>query len=216
MTAQKPKVTAKVTATTTATTTDGVVKKTRTRASRAKPKPEEAPVVVNDTTVTDDQKPQTHVVETENVELKDKDEFEFPDEDEIIATEVGSLDQEKKLGSNNYTIGAQSYNYQAINGNTDGQYPLHVWVRDSKSLLGMQMTAMERINNNVANPRDYWMMDYAEQNSILSDPHMSSFFAREGAKWENFLQLVIVIYEALRLTIVLSRLLVIRNEWFLY
>ena len=187
MTAQKPKVTAKVTATTTDTTTDGAVKKTRTRASRAKPKPEEAPVVVNDTTVTDDQKPQTHVVETENVELKDKDEFEFPDEDEIIATEVGALDQEKKLGSNNYTIGTQSYNYQAINGNTDGQYPLHVWVRDSKSLLGMQMTAMERINNNVANPRDYWMMDYAEQNSILSDPHMSSFFAREGAKWENFL-----------------------------
>lgn len=186
MTTQKPKVTAKVTTTTSTATDKEVVKKTRApRASRAKVLPVETPVVDTKTPPTDE--PQLSTLETESVELKDSDELDFVDEDEVIATEVGALDQEKKLGSNNYTIGTQTYNYQAVNGNTEGQYPLHVWVRDSKSLLGMHMTAMERINNNNANGRDYWMVDYAEQNSILNDPHMSSFFAREGAKWENFL-----------------------------
>lgn len=187
MTTQKPKVTAKVTSTDTKPDTEVKAKTPRTRTPRAKAKPV-VTAPVEEVAVATVQEVEQNTVETESVELKDSDEMDFADEDEIIATEVGALAEEKKLGSNNYTIGTQSFGYNAVNGNTDGQYPLHVWTRDSKSLLGMQMTAMERINNNRANPRDYWMMDYAEQNSILNDPHMSSFFAREGAKWENFLQ----------------------------
>jgi hypothetical protein len=189
MTTQKRKVTAKVTNTTTSAPTEEKVKPApRTRASRAKAKPAETPVeekVVPEVKAEEDKN--LHEVETESVELSDKQEEEFPDEDEIIATEVGALEEESKLGSKDFTIAEEVHKIEAINGNSDGQYPLHVWTRDSKTLLGLHMAAVERANSQRANPRDYWMMDYAEQNAILNDPHMASFFTREGAKWANFL-----------------------------
>ena len=189
MTTQKRKVTAKVTNTTTSDTTEEKVKPApRTRTTRAKAKPAETSVeekVVPEVKAEEDKN--LHEVETESVELSDKQEEEFPDEDEVIATEVGALEEEKKLGSKDFTIAEEAHKIEAINGNSDGQYPLHVWTRDSKTLLGLHMAAVERANSQRANPRDYWMMDYAEQNAILNDPHMASFFAREGAKWANFL-----------------------------
>lgn len=128
----------------------------------------------------------TDNIEEESIHLSDEDDFVYQDEEEVIATEVGNLPVEK-VGSPDFTIGEKAYNYQMLNGDASGQFPLHVWARDSKSLAGMSLAALERMGQNRARAQDYWMIDYAEQNSIINDHHMMSFYARPGAKWNNYL-----------------------------
>lgn len=179
----KAKVTAKVTSKATPAETEVAAKPTPTRRTRTPVKKATPKAPVEKTTP-----PPAPVEEHEEVvELTDKEEFVFSDEDEVIATELGTMDV-PKLNAVNYTIGEQSYKYQALNGNTDGQYPINIWVRDSKTLTGLQLSAIERMEQNRMRPSDVMMLDYADQNAILNDPHMTSFFAREGAKWENFLK----------------------------
>lgn len=176
MTTAKPKVTAKVTTSKTETTP---VKAPRTRKPAVKKvvPPVEVPTIEEVELLKED---------IEEVELLEDEEDNFIDEGEAIATEIGTMPDDR-LGNANYTIGTTSFKYQAVNGNTDGQYALGVWVRDSKSLNGLQISALNRMEQNNARNSDILLMDFADQNAILNDPHMTSFFAREGAKWNNYL-----------------------------
>lgn len=197
MTTKRPTVTAKVT-TTTATKTS--TRSRRTTAAKKEDAKKEALELGTEVTGVDapEEKKEVppakakakadekHQDETETVDLADEDDFDFTDEDELIATEVGAL-KDDRLGDANYTIGSGSFSVEAVDGNSNGQYQLGIWVRDSKTLTGLSMSAAERINNGNARGTDYAILDYADQNSIMNDPHMMSFFARDGAKWNNFL-----------------------------
>lgn len=124
----------------------------------------------------------------EAITLLDKKENNFVDEDELLATALNEYNEEGKLlGDKDYTISTDSFNYRMLNGNSDNQYPLGVWVRDPDTLTGLQARAFERMANDNARPQDIILVDFAEQNNVNTDNNMLSFFARKGAEWNNFL-----------------------------
>ena len=115
--------------------------------------------------------------------------FESVSEADALAAELGQNEEALKHvgGSSDYTIGKESYSIKAINGNADGKYALGIWTRDPNTLAGLNTMAMNRIVNDEATSNDYITVDFAEQNSVSMDLNMAAFFARPGARWNNYL-----------------------------
>lgn len=107
---------------------------------------------------------------------------------DAIADELHKSKNEVKLqGSTDYTIGKESFSIAQENGNADNKYPMGIWARDPFSLGGLQSVALRRIIDDEGTDADYTTVDFAEQNAVNLDPQMASFFARPGARWNNYL-----------------------------
>lgn len=126
--------------------------------------------------------------EFETVELtKEENEDYHSDDQTVVEVAVEQEAKSKKYGSSDYSIGTS---LDAIKKATDEKltyYPLAVWARNPNTMEITANISVDRLENGRGSETDIRMIDYAEQNKVVMDRHMFSFCAREGASWDDHL-----------------------------